>query len=310
MTMINIAITIRSFDVAGSAMAMLKKNYHISYINKTGRHLSDDELIDAIKDAHGVIAGTERFSEKIFHSSPKLQVVSRVGTGLDSIDLNAAKKRNIQIFSTPESPVQAVAEHSLGLMLSILKNIPGYNDAMRHGIQLRSPGFLLSGKKVGIVGLGRIGTRVGTILDMLGCRIAYYDPFLKRNVNENWEKRETLVDLVKDSDILTLHAASGTNQKPLIDAKTISACKKGIIIINCARGSLIDELALISGLKGSTIGAAGLDVFNEEPYTGHLLAFPQVITTPHVASNTVESRSDMEMESVENINRYFKERSQ
>ena len=310
MTMKNIAITIRSFDEAGSAMALLKEKFHISYINKTGRHLSDDELIDAIRDADAIIAGTERFSEKTFLSAPKLHMISRVGIGLDSIDLDAARKKNIQILSTPESPVQAVAEHTLGLLLAILKNIPADNSAMRIGVQRRNPGYLLSGKKVGIVGLGRIGTRVGTILDLLGCRIAYYDPFLNRSVNEHWEKKTTLEDLVIDVDILTLHAASGPDQKPLIEQKIISKCRRGIIIINCARGSLIDEPALIGGLEEGTIGAAGLDVFSKEPYTGRLLEFPQVITTPHVASNTVESRSDMEMESVENIIRYFKERSQ
>ena len=301
MSMFNIAITIRSFNTEGPAMKKLRDHFSISYINTTGKRLTEEQIVAAIHDADAVIAGTESYSAVVISKSPRLAIISRVGVGLDSIDMIAAEKRKISVLSTPDSPVPAVAEHALALMLSILKKIPSYNHEIRSGNPPVSPGGMLSGKTIGIIGMGRIGRRMAGILDNLGCRILFYDPYISEPALGHFKKRNSLNDLLADADIISLHAPPSTDGRPLLDRPALSCCKRGIIIINTARGTLIDEPALADALKNGTVAAAGLDVFGHEPYDGPLLSFPQVIATPHVASNTAESRDMMEMESVNNL---------
>jgi len=297
----NLAITIRSFNIDGLSMDTLKKYCCISFFNTTGRRLTEPELIEALKESEGVIAGTEQFSEKVLQSSSNLKVISRVGIGLDNIDLESAKKYNIQICSTPEAPVQAVAEHTLALLFSIMKHIPMYNTNMRDGNYQLIPGSLLFGKTVGIIGMGRIGHQVASYLSGLGCRIIYYDPYISKELPEIWEKAAHLEDLLLKSDIVSLHTPPQPDGTPIITADLISKCKQGMIIINTARGSILDEQALMMGLGSGVVAGAGLDVFSHEPYTGPLLKYSQVIVTPHVSSNTLESRNQMEMEAVQNL---------
>lgn len=296
-----VAITIRSFNRSGPAMRALEKEFSVVYSNSTGSRLSEPELIVAIQDAEFVIAGTEVFSKTVIESTKKLKVISRVGVGTDTIDIQYASHRGIQVFNTPDAPVISVTEHALALLLAVLKRIPQYNENARKGNGSVEPGFLLSGKVVGIIGLGRIGHRFASVLSSLGCRIQFYDPFLKSLPAESWTAVQSLEDLVKTSDIISLHAPPKNDGSPLIDAALLHKCRKGLIIINTARGALIDESALESAIREGIIASAGLDVFVKEPYSGILLKYPQVIITPHVASNTVESREQMEQEAVNNI---------
>lgn len=309
MSMLNLAITIRSFNYDGPAINKLNNTFTITYANRSGQRLSDDALVHALSGADCVIAGTETFTEAIFEQSPRLKAISRVGTGLDSIDLAAAKTRGIAILSTPRSPIPAVTEHTISLIFSVMKNIPYYNDAMRKGSPQIRPGRMLAGKKAGIIGLGKIGARVAAALDFFGCTVTYYDPYTHQPSNPAWNRVQSLPELVKDIDILTLHASADPTAPPLINADVLSVSKRGLIIINTARGTLIDEAALLEALKNGQVSGAGLDVFCHEPYSGELLTLPQVIATPHVASNTIESRDEMEKEAVENLIMYFKERA-
>lgn len=296
-----VAITIRSFNRSGPAMRELEAEFSVIYTNLTGARLSERDLIAAVKDAEYVIAGTEIFSKHVIDCSKKLRAISRVGVGTDSIDLQHASRRNIQIFNTPEAPVISVTEHTLALLLAILKRIPQYNQNVRDGDYSVVPGLLLSGKVVGIIGFGRIGQRFASVLTALGCKIQYYDPFLKSQPQNTWKSVPSLEDLVKTSDIISLHASPSSNGSPLINSSILKNCKKGQIIINTARGTLIDESALELAIQEGVVASVGLDVFSNEPYSGTLLKYPQVIVTPHVASNTVDSRIQMEMEAVKHI---------
>jgi D-3-phosphoglycerate dehydrogenase len=296
-----VAITIRSFDTSGELKQKIEDEFSVIYTNNSGARLSEDELVRAINDSEYVIAGTERFSKRVLESAKKLQAISRVGVGIDAIDTIAAARLNITILNTPEAPVIAVTEHALALLLAILKRIPAYNSGVRQGDQSIQPGLLLSGKTVGIVGLGRIGFRFASLLSQVGCYIRYYDPYLKVPVPENWRSSSSLEELVGTSDIVSLHAAPKSDGTPIIDASILRKARPGLILINTARGSLIDENALEQAIQAGIISAAGLDVFSKEPYTGTLLKYPQIIITPHVASNTLESRRQMEYEAVENI---------
>jgi D-3-phosphoglycerate dehydrogenase len=296
-----VAITIRSFEHSGPALDKLQEHCTIAYTNTTGGRLTEDALCEVLRDVHGVIAGTEPYTRRVLESARRLRVISRVGVGTDSIDLATADARGIRVFITPEATVQPVAEHSLALLFAVLKRIVLSAESMRRGEFSPEPGRLLSGKSVGVVGLGRIGFRVARMLELLGCRISYYDPAPREEAPPRWHAAGSITDLVTDVDILTLHAPAQPSGEPLIDAAVLSEAQTGLIIINTARGSLIDEEALSAGLKSGRIAGAGLDVFTSEPYQGPLLALPQVVATPHVASFTVESRAEMELEAVENL---------
>lgn len=296
-----VAITIRSFDLYGPAMEVLKKNCEVISINTTGQRLSERELVKLLRDADGVIAGTEKISDEVIRSSRRLKVISRVGVGLDSVDLDSAKLHGIYVKNTPESPVISVAEHTIGLILSVLKNIPQYNERMRRMDYALIPATLLHGRDIGIIGIGRIGSKVATILGCMGCRIRFYDPFVTSETPPSWIRTGSLESLMADSDIVTLHTTALPLGKPILEEKLLSHAKRGIIIINTARGSVIDERALVSALETGHVAAAALDVFSFEPYDGDLLKYPQVIVTPHVASNTIEARRQMEFEAVMNV---------
>jgi D-3-phosphoglycerate dehydrogenase len=160
---------------------------------------------------------------------------------------------------------------------------------------------MLGGRTVGIIGLGRIGRQVVRLLQPFGCRILYHDIAQAQDPGPAWERKEHLRELLEQSDILSLHATAPASGKPILDEKAFHSIKPGVIIINTARGSLIDEDALLQAIRNGTVACAGLDVFRTEPYRGPLLACPQVIATPHVASNTRESRAAMEDEAVEHL---------
>ena len=305
MKRVKVAITIRSFDAEGPAMKKLLEYCEIIYKNSSGRRLAEDALIEAVEESNAIIAGTEPISRNVIEAAPHLEVISRVGVGIDSIDASAAAQRGILLFNTPDSPVQAVAEHTLALIFSVLKHVPHYNASLRQGNYTLRQGRLLAGKIVGVVGLGRIGFRVATLLDMLGCTIVYYDPYERQNVPGDWLRALSLEELVRSSEIITLHASPPVDGKPILNNEMIAACRRGVILINTARGSLIDEAALACALQEGTIAGAGMDVLAHEPASGPLLQFSQVVVTPHVASNTVETRREMEMEAVDNILKHY-----
>jgi len=298
-----IAITIRSFDADGSNLDKLRSHFNITYLNMTKKRLASEELIAAIRGAEGVIAGTEQFTGQVIRNSADLKVISRVGVGIDNIDMDAARTAGIRVMNTPDAPADAVAEHTLTLILCCLKNACMYNAAARE--RSKSPGIpaglLLKGRVCGIIGMGRIGKKVAAILRSFGSRVMYYDPYVTLDPEPGITRADTLGELLTVSDIITLHIPSLGGSEQIISRRTLPLCKDGVILINTARGSHIDEDVLVKGLQEKKILAAGLDVFAKEPYSGPLVDFPQVVITPHVASNTVESRKKMEEEAVENL---------
>lgn len=298
-----IAVTIRSFDRDSDYFQVLQDQFEIRYINLTGRRLEKQDLIHALQESEGVIAGTEIFDREVLAHTPSLRVLSRVGVGLDSIDLDVARLRNIRIFNTPNAPARAVAEHTLGLMLALLKRIPFYDRNVRNGDMTVASGELIGEKTVGIVGLGRIGFRVASVLSCLGAKIIFFDPYLPGTFGtpQGWTRMDDLESVLSGADIVTLHATPSAGHHPLLDSRAFSCCKKGIIIINTARESLVDEEALVTAIREGIVGGIALDVFG----TGHIAALtsatPDVILTPHIASNTRHSRREMETEAVQNL---------
>lgn len=306
MSKLKLAITIRSLNYNCQSFNKLKKIFEITYINRSGIRLSENEIISAIQNADAILAGTEPLNETVLKSTDCLKVISRVGVGLDNIDLKTASEKNILICNTPNAPTQAVAEHTVALILVLCKNITLYYHQRNKSINAPITGRLLSGKKVGIIGLGRIGLTVAKMLSAAGCKIGYYDPYIsENNVPKEWINYLTINQLLEKSDIVTLHMPPKSDKTPIIDAKSFEHFKKKSILINTARSSLIDEKALLDALDNEIISGVGLDVY-DNIIVDKIQNYPQIILTPHVASNTKESREEMEREAIENLIKSFK----
>ena len=264
--------------------------------NPQGRKLSKDEIMELLSSgAEGLIAGLEPLDRDVLRRS-RLAVVSRCGSGLDNVDLEAAKALDIQVFSTPEGPTQAVAELTLAAMLSLLRRLPHMNDAMHDGRWVKEIGNDLAGKTVAIVGYGRIGRRLRRLLAPFDVRVLAVDPALAEA-----DPTVTVLSLdaaLQQADIITLHCSGDAC---VIGRRELGLVKHGAYLLNAARGALVAEPALIEALEEGSIAGAWLDAFDSEPYDGHLSRFPQVLLTPHVGSYTSECRRQMETQAVHNL---------
>lgn len=300
-----IAIPIRAFgEFNATPLELLHEKGYELLINKMGQRLEGKNLSEFIREAAGVLAGTEKYTKEVLSNTIKLRVISRVGIGLDSVDMEFAKKKQIKVFNTPEAPSLAVAEHTLALTLSLLKNIITYDRLVRNQDWRALKGYILKNKVVGVIGLGRVGRKVATMFKALGCKVLGFDPYTASSLlgNESRiEMEEDLKGLLIRSDIVTLHIPSSKETYHFISRDEIDQMKQGVFIVNTSRGQVLDETALCDGLRNGKVAGAALDVFEEEPYKGPLLGFENVIFTPHVASNAKEARIEMEMEAVYNL---------
>ncbi len=269
--------------------------------NPFGRRLSEEEAIKFLsaENPDGIIAGVEPLTRRVMESSPNLKVISRCGVGLDSVDTYAAADLGIQVLNTPTAPVQSVAELTVALMLAILRKVAVIDSRMKEGKWFKAKGFLLGGKTVGVLGCGRIGSHVATILQAFGCRLIGYDPFIKEHpIIEMVD----LTHLWQNSDLVSLHMPSTNKNRHIIDSMVLEEMKKSAFLVNTARGALIDEKALAEALKNGTIAGAALDVFENEPYSGPLTSLgDRILLTSHIASSAIEGRVAMESEAVANL---------
>ncbi|MBI3315916.1 MAG: phosphoglycerate dehydrogenase [Candidatus Omnitrophica bacterium] len=298
-----LAVTVPGFgSVGGEALKRLRRSGFKIRLNTLPRALRDSETIAMCHDAVGVIAGVESWNASVLARCPRLKVISRIGVGLDQIDLSAARRKKVTILTTPGPVVEPVAEMTLGMILGLLRQFPIHKEAMAGHRWEPSPGKLLAGKTLGIVGLGRIGRRLTELIAPFGLKVLVFEKapdqaFLRRH----GLKRVALRKLLTDADIVTLHLPYTPATRHFMDHKRIGLMKRGAFLINTARGGLLDHDALIWALRTHRLGGAALDVFEKEPYQGILSRMPNVIVTPHVASFTEESWCAMEQEAVENL---------
>ncbi len=271
--------------------------------NPFKRKLTELEVINLLSEHApvGLFAGVEPLTAKVLEASAShLKVISRCGIGLDTVDLDAAKRLGIKVFNTPDAPSQAVAELAIGLMLAVLRRIAEGDAAIRRGDWKPMMGRLLGSRTVGVVGLGRIGARVAKLASAFGSPVLVYEPRADAPVPEG-AKRASLDDLIKNSDIVTVHVPMSPENKNLLSAARINTMKPGAILINASRGGLVDEAALLQALKDKRLSGAGLDTFEDEPYKGPLKDLTQVVLTPHMGSAAEECRSRMEREAADNL---------
>jgi len=264
--------------------------------NPYKRKLTKLELIDLLEeDVVGLIAGLEPLDREVMEKS-QLKVISRCGSGMSNVDLEAAKKLGVKVFSTPFGPTQAVAELTIACLLSLLREIHQMNASMHEKKWDKRIGLELRGKKVAIIGYGRIGQKVGKFLSAFDAKVIAVDPEYNGGC-DNVMKMDLNQALIM-ADVIILHSSG---DKLLIGQKEFDILKQGVFILNAARGELIDEHGLIDALNSGKVAGAWMDTYLEEPYSGALCDYSQVILTPHTGSYTSECRLAMETESVENL---------
>ena len=301
-----IVVSTSSFGVFSKKPIYILKKANIKFeLNSLTRTLSEKEIIQFLKDKDGIIAGTEPLNENVLSKCSNLKVISRVGAGLDNVDLDFAKKKNIQVFNTPDGPTNAVAELTIGLMLNSLRHIVNSDRNIRDGLWNKEMGTLLHNKNVGIVGFGRIGKRVAELMKFFNCTVFIYDPFIQSIDIDGMKHLQSLDELMRTVDIVSLHIPYSKENHHIINKNRLEMMKTGAFLINAARGGLIDEDALFNILKSGQIAGAALDTYENEPYRGNLTQLDNVILTSHIGSYAKESRIKMEIDAVTNLLKGF-----
>ena len=289
-----VLITTSTFNLDNfKQLELLNKAQIEVKLNPFATRLTEDQAIDLLgTNTIGLIAGLEPLTEKVLTSAKSLKVIARVGTGLDSVDLVAAKKLGITVLNTPDAPTQAVAELTLGHILGLLRNISVADRQIRNGVWKGLMGSLLQTKTVGIIGFGRIGKRVAALLSAFGAKVIISDELATSTEYLN----VGLNELCAKSDVITLHLPYNYSTHHIINEKQLNLMKKGSYFVNISRGGLVDEDALLTALKSGQIAGAALDCFEHEPYDGELRNFDNVQITAHMGSYARETRDLMERE--------------
>ena len=277
-------------------------------INPLNKKLTEEELLEIVADFDVIIAGTEQITSRVMDRASNLKMISRVGMGLDSVDLSAAKQRGIKVSFTPDAPAPAVAELTVGLMLSLLRSTHVANAELHRGEWVRHFGRRIPEITIGIIGVGRIGQRVLRRLNGFGT-----SQILVNDLNPDdrlipqtkliWTDKE---EIYKQADIISLHLPLTKHTKNMIRAEQIAVMKPDAILINTARGGIINELDLANALNAGHLHGAAIDVFESEPYTGPLADIERCILTSHMGSMTVDCRTRMEIEATEEAVRFLR----
>ncbi len=269
------------------------------------------KLPEALADADAlVVRSAVQVDDALLEHAPKLRVIGRAGVGVDNIDAESATRRGIVVMNTPGANAIAVAELTIGLMLALARKLPAANASMHAGKWEKKSlqGVELRGKTLGILGLGRIGLEVANRARPFGLEIIAHDPFVSAAVaREAGIKLVSTEELFSTSDYLTLHVGLTPQTTGIINERTIATMKKGVRILNCARGELIEEAALVAALKSGQVGGAALDVFTVEPPKDSPLAgLPNVILTPHIAGSTDEAQEAIGIQLARQVREYLK----
>lgn len=276
-------------------------------VNPLNKKLTEKELADFIPDVDILIAGTEKIDKTVFNKANRLKLISRVGIGLDGIDLRAAREAGVVVSYTPEAPAPAVAELTIGLILSLLRGIHLANTQLHRGLWERQFGVRVPNITIGIVGVGRIGSRVIRRLTSFGSpRVLVHDIRPITDVTNQLKIEAVDLDsLLEQADLVSLHLPLTSRTQNLIGERELRLMKKGSYLVNTARGGLVDEEALANALESEHLGGAAVDVFVEEPYRGRLNEIDNCILTAHMGSMSVDCRADMEIQATQEAIRYI-----
>lgn len=276
-------------------------------INPLDKKLTEQELADMVADYDAIIAGTEPITDYVMCRASNLRMISRVGIGLDSVDLMAAERRGIKVSYTPDAPAPAVAELTIGLMISLLRSVHLSNLIMHRGEWKRYFGRRLTETTVGVIGLGRIGKRVLNLLETFGTpRLLVNDIVTDKEIGRKfkieWVTKDTIY---READIVTCHVPLTTKTKNMICREQLESMKQDAILINTARGGIVNEAELFDVMQAGHLSGAAIDVFEQEPYVGNLSDIERCLLTSHMGSMSIDCRTRMEIEATEEAVRYL-----
>jgi D-3-phosphoglycerate dehydrogenase len=273
---------------------------------KTG--LKEDQLLEIIGEYSALVVRSQtKATAKLIDAAKLLKVIGRAGVGVDNVDVDAATKRGIIVMNTPGGNTISTAEHAFSLMVSTARSIPQADASMKAGKWDRKSfeGVELYNKTLAILGMGRIGTEIARRAIAFGMRVLAYDPYLSasRARSLQVELVESLDEIIPQADFITLHMPLTAETKYMLNKERLAKAKKGVRIVNCARGGLIDEAALIEALKSKHVAAAALDVFEEEPPAAdaEIRKIPNLVLTPHLGASTAEAQEGVGLEIAEQI---------
>ncbi len=277
--------------LAPSALAVLGEDFDVRHCDGADRAA----LLAAIPDAHAVIVrSATQIDAEALTAGTRLKVVARAGIGLDNVDVAAATKAGVMVVNAPQSNIVSAAEHAIALLLAVARRIPEADASLKGGEWKRSKftGVELTGKTAGVIGLGRIGVLVAQRLSAFGMRLVAYDPYVPAGRAAQMGVRLLPLDeLLAESDVLTIHLPKTKETVGLLGERELGLVRPGAILVNAARGGLVDEHALVQALKSGRLGGAGIDVFASEPCTDSpLFGFGNVVVTPHLGASTTEAQ--------------------
>jgi phosphoglycerate dehydrogenase-like enzyme len=303
----NIAVTSPSFSKNDILQKEIFKYFPMAKLNTDGKKFTQEELITYIKDADGIVVGLEEINKEVLKQCPNLKIVSKYGVGLNNIDLDACNKRNISIGWTGGVNRLSVAEMTLGYMLMLARNLYITSNELKQGIWNKSGGFQLSGKTVGIIGVGYIGKEVVRLLQPFGCTILVNDIIGQSDYYQAHHLHEATKDeIYAQADIITIHTPLNKSTEGIIDQGVFTAMKPSAFILNSARGGIINEDDLKWALQNHIIAGAAIDAYVEEPPKDReLLHLPNLICTPHIGGNAKEAVEAMGFSAINHLRKYF-----
>lgn len=267
--------------------------------NPFGRRLTEAEIIEHLQGCDGLIAGLEPLNRTVIASAaPRLKAIARVGIGVANVDFGAAAEYGVKVSSTPEGPIDAVAEMTVSALLALNRRLLTTNEALHQGKWKKEIGVGLRGTSVLLIGYGRIGRRTGELLAAFGVRLLVCDPCVDASSLQRGERLVSLEEGLAEAEVISIHAAGETC---ILGDAEFARMKPGAVLLNSARGKLVDEQALVHALDAGIVAQTWFDALWQEPYTGPLAGYPQALLTPHIATYTRQCRLDMESAAVRNL---------
>jgi D-3-phosphoglycerate dehydrogenase len=300
-----ILITPKSFRGSMDKAMELLMPYNYEIIeNTSGKTYAEDQMLEFCSDIDGIIVGIDPISEKVLRNAKNLKAISKYGAGLDNVDLNVAEELGIQVDRALATNATSVAELAVGFFFDLARNIILSALSVKKNGWGRAIGREITGKTVGIVGLGAIGREVARMCSGLGMSIIAYDPYFKDNsfLEKNSIKLTVLEEVFKEADFISLHSPLTQETENMINKNTLALMKKSAYLVNTSRGGLIDEDALYEALSNGTIAGAAADVFSQEPAGEHkLMTLDNFILTAHIGAFTAEATEKMVIQSTKNL---------
>ena len=291
--------------LAESGLAILRAAPDVDLDYRPG--LKGDELLKAVAESDALItrSGTAVTPELVNYGT-RLRVVGRAGVGLDNVDVEACTARGILVINAPTANIMSATEHTMAMLLSLCRNIPEAHASVKRGEWTRAKfmGVELNGKTLGVIGLGRIGTRVTTRAKAFGMNVVAYDPYITNTTSEKvGAERVTLERLLEVADVITVHTPLSDETKGMLGANEIAKMKDGVIVLNIARGGIYEETALADALNSGKIAGAAVDVYVEEPpgKDHPLLNAKNIILSPHIGANTIEAQDRVAVQTSEMV---------